>query len=194
MRRRFRQYPNQDRFDRFTERARKVLTLAQEEANRFQHNYIGTEHLLVGLMNEGDGVAARVLRRMGVNPYEVRRDIEAIIGRGDRIVPGNIGLTPRAKKVIGLAVEEARRLNHHYVGTEHLLLGLIREGEGIAAGVLENFGVKLDRVRQEVEVELGNSAAGRSTDRQTKNVIIFGAAITAAVVVAILALRRKLTF
>src|ERR1700726_2378786 len=102
MQRRFRKHSERDRFDRFTGRARKVLTLAQEEANRFQHNYIGTEHLLVGLISEGDGVAAKVLRRMGVNLYEVRRDVEAIIGRGDRIVLGNIGLTPRAKKVIEL--------------------------------------------------------------------------------------------
>jgi ATP-dependent Clp protease ATP-binding subunit ClpC len=168
-----------------------VLTLAQEEAHRFRHNYIGTEHLLLGLVREGDGVAARVLRRMSVDLDEVRRSVEAIIGRGERIVLGEVGLTPRAKKVIELAVEEAHRLNHHYVGTEHLLLGLVREGEGIAAGVLENFGIKLHRVRREVEVELDNIAAGRSTARQTKNVIIVGAAITAAVVTFI-ALRRKI--
>ena len=147
MQRRFRKHSERDRFDRFTGRARKVLTLAQEEANRFQHNYIGTEHLLVGLISEGDGVAAKVLRRMGVNLYEVRRDVEAIIGRGDRIVLGNIGLTPRAKKVIALAVDEARRLNHTSIGTEHLLLGLVREGEGIAAGVLASLGVELEQVR-----------------------------------------------
>ncbi|MHB1131223.1 MAG: ATP-dependent Clp protease ATP-binding subunit [Chloroflexota bacterium] len=136
-----------DRFDKFTERARKVLTLAQEEAQRFNHNYIGTEHLLLGLVREGDGVAAKVLANMGVELNKVRSAVEFIIGRGDRMVMGEIGLTPRAKKVIELAVDEARRLNHHYIGTEHLLLGLVREGEGIAAGVLESLGVSLEKVR-----------------------------------------------
>ncbi len=138
---------DKDRFDKFTERARKVLSLAQEEAQRFQHNYIGTEHLLLGLVREGEGVAARVLSNLGVQLNKVRSAVEFIIGRGDRIVLGEIGLTPRAKKVIELAVDEARRLNHHYIGTEHLLLGLVREGEGIAAGVLESLGVNLEKVR-----------------------------------------------
>ena len=136
-----------DRFDKFTERARKVLSLAQEEAQRFNHNYIGTEHLLLGLVREGDGVAAKVLSSLNVELTKVRSAVEFIIGRGDRIVLGEIGLTPRAKKVIELAVDEARRLNHHYIGTEHLLLGLVREGEGIAAGVLESLGVNLEKVR-----------------------------------------------
>jgi len=136
-----------DRFDKFTERARKVLSLSQEEAQRFQHNYIGTEHLLLGLVREGEGVAAKVLSNLGVELNRVRDTVEAIIGRRDRIVLGEIGLTPRAKKVIELAVDEARRLNHHYIGTEHLLLGLVREGEGIAAGVLESMGVNLEKVR-----------------------------------------------
>jgi ATP-dependent Clp protease ATP-binding subunit ClpC len=113
---------DKDRFDKFTERARKVLSLAQEEAQRFQHNYIGTEHLLLGLVREGEGVAAKVLSNLGVELNKVRSAVEFIIGRGDRIVLGEIGLTPRAKKVIELAVDEARRLNHHYIGTEHLLL------------------------------------------------------------------------
>ncbi len=139
-----------DRFDKFTERARKVLTLAQEEAQRFNHNYIGTEHLLLGLVREGEGVAAKVLANMGVELSKVRSAVEFIIGRGDRMVMGEIGLTPRAKKVIELAVDEARRLNHHYIGTEHILLGLVREGEGIAAGVLESLGVSLDKVRAQV--------------------------------------------
>ena len=112
---------DRDRFDKFTERARKVLSLAQEEAQRFQHNYIGTEHLLLGLVREGEGVAAKVLSNLGVELNKVRSAVEFIIGRGDRIVLGEIGLTPRAKKVIELAVDEARRLNHHYIGTEHLL-------------------------------------------------------------------------
>src|SRR5438874_2616730 len=150
-----------DRFDKFTERARKVLTLAQEEAQRFNHNYIGTEHLLLGLVREGDGVAAKVLANMGVELNKVRSAVEFIIGRGDRMVMGEIGLTPRAKKVIELAVDEARRLNHHYIGTEHLLLGLVREGEGIAAGVLESLGVSLEKVRSQVIQVLNTSAAGQ---------------------------------
>ncbi|HUE75942.1 MAG TPA: ATP-dependent Clp protease ATP-binding subunit [Chloroflexota bacterium] len=148
-----------DRFDKFTERARKVLTLAQEEAQRFNHNYIGTEHLLLGLVREGEGVAAKVLANMGVELNKVRSAVEFIIGRGDRMVMGEIGLTPRAKKVIELAVDEARRLNHQYIGTEHLLLGLVREGEGIAAGVLESLGVSLDRVRAQVIHVLSQSAS-----------------------------------
>ena len=146
-----------DRFDKFTERARRVLTLAQEEAQRFNHNYIGTEHLLLGLVREGDGVAAKVLGNLGVELGKVRSAVEFIIGRGDRAVLGEIGLTPRAKKVIELAVDEARRLNHHYIGTEHLLLGLVREGEGIAAGVLESLGVNLERVRAETTRILSQS-------------------------------------
>jgi len=138
---------DRDRFDKFTERARKVLRLAQEEAQRLQHNYIGTEHLLLGLIREGDGVAAKVLSNLGVDLDKVRSSVESILGRGNRVVTGEIGLTPRAKKVIELAVDEARHLHHNYIGTEHLLLGLVREGHGIGAGVLENLGVSLDRVR-----------------------------------------------
>jgi len=154
---------DRDRFDKFTERARKVLSLAQEEAQRFNHNYIGTEHLLLGLVREGEGVAAKVLSNLGVELNKVRSAVEFIIGRGDRIVLGEIGLTPRAKKVIELAVDEARRLNHHYIGTEHLLLGLVREGEGIAAGVLESLGVNLEKVRtQTIQVlsQSGGTAHG----------------------------------
>src|SRR5687768_15281589 len=134
-----------DRFDKFTERARRVLTLAQEEALRFNHNYIGTEHMLLGLVRLQEGVAARVFTNLGVDHDKIRSAVETIVGRGDRTVMGEIGLTPRAKKIIELAVDEARRLGHHYIGTEHLLLGMIREGEGIAAGVLESLGVSLDR-------------------------------------------------
>ncbi len=137
------------RFDRFTKRARTALELAREEAQRFQHNYIGTEHLLLGLLREGEGVAAQVLSNLEVDLNQVRSTIEAIIGRGDRIVLGQVGLTPRSKKVIELAVDEAKHLNHHFIGTEHLLLGLIREGEGIAAGVLKGLGIQLERVRTE---------------------------------------------
>src|SRR5881628_2662564 len=147
-----------ERFDKFTERARKVLQLAQEEAQRFNHNYIGTEHLLLGLVREGEGVAARVLENMNVELAKVRTAVEFIIGRGDRPVVGEVGLTPRAKRVIELAIDEARRLGHNYIGTEHLLLGLIREGEGIAAGVLQSLGVEFDRTRHEVLRTIAASA------------------------------------
>ena len=155
-----------DSFDRFTERARKVLTLAQEEAQRFNHNYIGTEHLLLGLVREGDGVAARVLSNLGVQLPKVRSAVEFIIGRGEGMVVGEIGLTPRAKKVIELAVDEVRRLNHHYIGTEHLLLGLVREGEGIAAGVLESLGVSLEKVRAQV-MQVVNQSGGYGQSRRS---------------------------
>jgi ATP-dependent Clp protease ATP-binding subunit ClpC len=148
-----------DRFDKFTDRARKVLTLAQDEAQRFNHNYIGTEHLLLGLVREGEGVAARVLENMNVELSKVRTAVEFIIGRGDRPVVGEVGLTPRAKRVIELAIDEARRLGHNYIGTEHLLLGLVREGEGIAAGVLESLGVNLDKVRHQVIHVLSQSTS-----------------------------------
>jgi hypothetical protein len=159
-----------DKFEKFTERARKVLSLAQDEAQRFNHNYIGTEHLLLGLVREGDGVAAKVLASLGVELQEVRRRVEFIIGRGDRIVLGEIGLTPRAKKVVELAVDEARRLNHHYIGAEHLLLGLIREGEGIAAGVLESLGINLEAARAATLAALSGvsvSEAARLTQEAT---------------------------
>ena len=175
-----------DRFDKFTERARRVLTLAQEEAQRFNHNYIGTEHLLLGLVREGDGVAAKVLANLGVELNKVRSAVEFIIGRGDRAVLGEIGLTPRAKKVIELAVDEARRLNHHYIGTEHLLLGLVREGEGIAAGVLESLGVNLERVRAETtrilsqSMPQGHQQGGGRTQTRTPTVDQLGMDLTAA--------------
>ena len=174
-----------DRFDKFTERARRVLTLAQEEAQRFNHNYIGTEHLLLGLVREGDGVAAKVLANLGVELNKVRSAVEFIIGRGDRAVLGEIGLTPRAKKVIELAVDEARRLNHHYIGTEHLLLGLVREGEGIAAGVLESLGVNLERVRAETTRILSQSmpqtaGAGARSSTRTPTVDQLGMDLTQA--------------
>src|SRR5690348_887842 len=140
-----------DKFEKFTERARLALSLAQDEAQKLNHNYMGTEHILLGLVREeeADAPSTKILENLGIRPEDVRREVIFIIGRGDRIVLGEIGLTPRAKKVLELAVDEARRLNHHYVGTEHLLLGLLREGEGIAAGVLESLGVNLERVRSE---------------------------------------------
>jgi len=152
------------RFEKFSERARRVLSLAQEEAQRFNHNYIGTEHILLGLVRETEGVAAKVLSSLNVELVKVRSAVEFIIGRGERPTPGEIGLTPRAKKVIELAVDEARRLGHHYIGTEHLLIGLMREGEGVAAGVLESLGISLDKVRAETNRILSQSA-GQSTSK-----------------------------
>ena len=148
------------RFEKFSERARRVLSLAQEEAQRFNHNYIGTEHILLGLVREPEGVAARVLSNLNVELVKARSAVEFIIGRGERPTSGEIGLTPRAKKVIELAVDEARRLNHHYIGTEHLLIGLMREGEGVAAGVLESLGVSLEKVREETNSIIANQSTG----------------------------------
>ncbi len=143
-----------DRFDRFTDQARRALNLSQEVAQRFKHNYVGTEHLLLGLLDEGEGVAIQALRNLNIELEKIREAVEFIISRGERIVHVQVGLTPRAKKVIELAVDEARRLEHHYIGTEHLLLGLLREGEGIAAGVLDSIGVTLDKARTEIQLIL----------------------------------------
>ena len=158
------------RFEKFSERARRALTYAQEEAQRFNHNYIGTEHILLGLVRETDGVAAKVLQNLDVDLNKVRSAVEFIIGRGGKTSSAEVGLTPRAKKVIELAVDEARRLNHSYVGTEHLLLGLLREGEGVAGGVLESLGVSLERARAETTRILNQGAmqsqqAPKSTSR-----------------------------
>ncbi len=174
------------RFEKFSERARRVLSLAQEEAQRFNHNYIGTEHILLGLVRETDGVAAKVLSNLGVELNKVRSAVEFIIGRGERPTPGEIGLTPRAKKVIELAVDEARRLNHHYIGTEHLLIGLMREGEGVAAGVLESLGVNLEKVRAETNriltqtVQQTHSTGTTRTATRTPTLDQLGIDLTAA--------------
>ena len=151
------------RFEKFTERARKVLSLSQEEAQSFNHDYIGTEHILLGLVREGEGVAAKVLTSLGVELDKLRSAVEYIIGRGEKGVTGEIGLTPRAKRVIELAVDEARRLNHNYIGTEHLLLGLLREEEGVASGVLESMGISLDKVRAETVRILSQSMSQSHT-------------------------------
>src|SRR5438309_2537466 len=143
-------------FDRFNDRAKRVLALAQDEAVRFNHNYIGTEHLLLGLVREGEGVAAHVLNSLGVELSKVRKAVEFIIGRGDATTsPSEITLSPRTKKVIEFAADEARKLGHSHVGTEHILLGIVREGEGIASGVLESLGVSLEKVRHQVIATLG---------------------------------------
>ncbi len=153
-----------DRFDRFNEQARDVMKLAQEEARSFQHNYIGTEHLLLGLVHQEKSVAAQGLVSLGVDLSRVRKEVEHIIGHGDRAVPDEISLTPRAKKAIEFAVDEARRLNHDYVGTEHLLLGLLREGEGIAAGVLEQLGVDLRNARMQIARATGAIGSDTTPD------------------------------
>ena len=149
-------------FERFTERAKKVLTLAQEEAERSHHSYIGTEHLLLGLLREGEGLAAKVLNNLGVEIGKVRQTIESVLGRNERIIIQQIIPTSRVKKVIEISFEEARRMGHNYVGTEHLLLGLLIEGEGIAAHVLEDLGASLDKVRAEIERLLHDSTQEES--------------------------------
>ena len=172
------------RFEKFSERARRVLSLAQEEAQRFNHNYIGTEHILLGLVRETEGVAARVLSSLSVDLSKVRSAVEFIIGRGEKPAQGEIGLTPRAKKVVELAVDEARRMNHTYIGTEHLLIGLLREGEGVAAGVLESLGVTLDKVRAETHRILshtsGTGAQGSRATSKTPTLDQLGIDLTVA--------------
>jgi len=156
-----------DKLDRFTKRARRVLTLAQEEALRLNHNYIGTEHLLLGLVREENGVAVKVLRELGVEPNQVIRAVERTVGRGERAPFGKPTLAPRTKRVIELAVDEARLMGHHYIGTEHLLLGLVREGEGIAVNVLRGLGVNLDRVRTQTARNILQSQV-QNKDKQKK--------------------------
>jgi len=143
------------RFEKFTERARKVLTLAQEEAKRFNHNYIGTEHLLLGLLDMKDGVAAKVLTKLGTSLIDVRSALEFVMVPSKKQPTSEIVLTPRAKRVIELAVSESLQLGHNYVGTEHLLLGLLREGGGIANAVLDSFGVTLEKARSATAKVLG---------------------------------------
>ena len=146
-------------FERFTDRARRVVVLAQDEARRLEHDYIGTEHLLLGLIREGDGVANRALAALGVTESAVRAEVERIIGRGQHAPRGHIPFTPRAKKVLELSLREALQMGHNYIGTEHILLGLIREGEGVAAEVLRELGAELERVRRTVIQLLSGYAA-----------------------------------
>jgi len=154
-------------YERFTERAKKVLELAMQEAQRFNHEYIGTEHVLLGLVKEGSGVGANVLRNMDVDLEKVRLEVEKIVQKGpDMVSMGKLPQTPRAKKVVEYAIEEARSLGHNYVGTEHILLGLLREQEGVAARVLMNLGLKLDDVREEVLNLLGAEGAGKDASAQ----------------------------
>src|SRR5512138_3890180 len=156
-------------YERFTDRARKVMQLANQEAQRFNHEYIGTEHILLGLVKEGSGVAANVLKNLDIDLRKVRLEVEKIVQTGpagDQVLLGKLPQTPRAKKVIEYSVEEARNLNHNYVGTEHLLLGLLREEEGVAAQVLMNLNLKLEEVREEVLNLLGHGMdAGGESER-----------------------------
>ncbi len=156
-------------FGRFTERAQKVLALAQEEAVRLGHNNIGTEHILLGLIREGEGIAAKALIALGLGLEKIQDEVESLIGRGQE-QPTNIAYTPRAKKVIELSMDEARKLGHTYVGTEHILLGLIREGEGVAARVLNNLGVSLNKARQQVLQLLGSSESVSTSHGNNANV------------------------
>ncbi len=179
-------------FERFTEKAIKVIMLAQEEARRLGHNFVGTEQVLLGLIGEGTGVAAKTLKSMGVNLKDARTEVEKIIGRGSGFVAVEIPFTPRAKRVLELSWDEARQLGHNYIGTEHLLLGLIREGEGVAARVLENLGVDLNKIRSNVVKILGeskpqtvssggsSSSSSSSTKAKTPSLDEFGTDLTLA--------------
>jgi ATP/maltotriose-dependent transcriptional regulator MalT len=148
-------------FERFTDRARRVVVLAQEEARMLNHNYIGTEHILLGLIHEAEGVAAQALESLGISLEAVRYEVEAIIGEGQTAPTGHIPFTPRAKKVLEMSLREALQLGHNYIGTEHILLGLIREGEGVAAQVLQKLGADLNRVRQQVIQLLSGYTGGK---------------------------------
>ncbi len=156
-------------FERFTEKAIKVIMLAQEEARRLGHNFVGTEQVLLGLIGEGTGVAAKTLKAMGVNLKDARAEVEKIIGRGSGFVAVEIPFTPRAKRVLELSWDEARQLGHNYIGTEHLLLGLIREGEGVAARVLENLGIDLNKVRSNVIKMLGEAKPQTSSSSSSSS-------------------------
>ena len=157
-------------FERFTDRARKVMALANQEAQRFNHEYIGTEHILLGLVKEGSGVGANVLKNLDVDLRKVRLEVEKLVKSGpDMVTMGKLPQTPRAKKVIEYAIEEARNLNHNYVGTEHLLLGLLREHEGVAAQVLMNLGLKLEEVREEVLNLLGAGVEAEESSGESRS-------------------------
>ena len=137
-------------FERFTERARQVVVLAQDEARHFSHNYIGTEHILLGLLREQEGIAARVLEQLGIVEIEVRAQVARIVGQGDEVATGQIPFTPRTKKVLELALHEAMALGHNYIGTEHILLGLVRENQGVAAQILLDFDADAEKIRNEI--------------------------------------------
>jgi ATP-dependent Clp protease ATP-binding subunit ClpC len=158
-------------FERFTDPARRVVVFAQEEARMLNHNYIGTEHILLGLIHEGEGVAAKALESLNISLEAVRQQVEEIIGQGQAAPTGHIPFTPRAKKVLELSLREALQLGHNYIGTEHILLGLIREGEGVAAQVLQKLGADLNRVRQTViQLLSGYTAEAAPSGEQERSV------------------------
>src|ERR1700709_618953 len=177
-------------FERFTDRARRVVVLAQEEAKMLNHNYIGTEHILLGLIHEGEGVAAKALESLGISLDSVREQVQDIIGQGQQQPTGHIPFTPRAKKVLELSLREALQLGHNYIGTEHILLGLIREGEGVAAQVLVKLGADLNKVRQQViqllngyqSKEAAGAGAGPSEGTPSTSLVLdqFGRNLTSA--------------
>jgi ATP-dependent Clp protease ATP-binding subunit ClpA len=148
-------------FERFTERARQVVVLAQDEARGLRHNYIGTEHVLLGLLREDEGLAARVLESLGITVEQVRAQVARIVGLGDEVTSGQIPFTPRAKKVLDLSLREALSMGHNYIGTEHVLLGLVRENEGVAARILLDFGADSERIRAAVLRMLDGSQPGQ---------------------------------
>jgi ATP-dependent Clp protease ATP-binding subunit ClpC len=158
-------------FEKMTDRARRVMVLSQEAARRLAHNYVGTEHILLGLIEEGEGVAAKALVELGISLPDVQKKVEAVIGRGEQSPTGSIPFTPRAKKVIELSLREGLQLGHNYIGTEHILLGLIREGEGVAASVLVDLGVDLRQVRQQV-IKVLNEFKPKQDTPQPLNEII----------------------
>ena len=157
-------------FERFTDRARRVVVLAQDEARRLNQNYIGTEHLLLGLIHEGDGIAARALETMGISLEAVRAQVIEIIGEGEQPTTGHIPFTPRARKVLEFSMREALQLGHNYIGTEHILLGLLREGDGVAAQVLIKLGADLNNVRQTV-IELLSGYQGGQTQQSGRDTV-----------------------
>jgi ATP-dependent Clp protease ATP-binding subunit ClpC len=160
-------------FERFTDRARRVVVLAQEEARMLNHSYIGTEHILLGLIHEGEGVAATALEALGISLSDVRADIQSIIGQGQSAPTSHIPFTPRAKKVLELSLREALQLGHNYIGTEHLLLGLVREGDGVGAQVLVKRGATLDRVRQGVlALVAASESEGRGVAEQVPEPVV----------------------
>ena len=151
-------------FERFTDRARRVVVASQEEARTLNHSFIGPEHILLGLLNEGEGLAVRVLESLGISLETIRRQVEEIIGRGEYTSQKSIPFTPQAKKVLELSLSESKQLGHRYIGTEHILLGLIRQGDGVAAQVLAGLGADLERVRQQVIQLLSEHQARRSAE------------------------------
>ncbi|MFA5028957.1 MAG: Clp protease N-terminal domain-containing protein, partial [Candidatus Methylomirabilota bacterium] len=170
-------------FERFTERARKVIILAREEAIRLGHNFVGTEHLLLGLIREGDGLAVAILKKLNVSISALKAEIEKIVAVGTEFAPaGEIPFTPQAKKVLEYAISEARSLGHNYIGTEHLLLGLIREGEGIASVVLRDFGVSVAAAKSQAQELLGEQSSKQGTSSATRTPALdeFGVDLTAA--------------